>query len=123
MTAESIDAATRALKKALIERAVNGEMNPRLGYPAGAAKPATVANPRSGGGAKTVLTEHGPIRIETPRDRDGSFEPVLTPKRERRFTGFDDKIVARYARGMTAREIQGGLLEQYGTEVHQLGQR
>lgn len=63
------------------------------------------------------LTEDGPIRIEVPRDRDGSFEPLLIPKHERRFTGFDDKIVAMYARGMTVREIQGFLLDQYGTEV------
>jgi putative transposase len=54
-----------------------------------------------------VLTEDGPLRIEVPRDRQGSFEPLLIPKHERRFTGFDDKIVAMYARGMTVREIQG----------------
>ena len=57
------------------------------------------------------------MRLEVPRDRDGSFEPLLIPKHERRFTGFDDKIVAMYARGMTVREIQGFLAEQYGTEV------
>ncbi|MDB0558466.1 transposase, partial [Ralstonia solanacearum] len=117
MTAEAINAATLALKKALIERALGGEMNHHLGYPPGAAKPATVTNQRNGSGAKTVLTEDGPIRIEVPRDRDGSFEPLLIPKHERRFKGFDDKIVAMYARGMTVRAIQGFLLEQYGTEV------
>ncbi|HEY8354343.1 MAG TPA: IS256 family transposase, partial [Methylophilaceae bacterium] len=117
MTSEAINAATLALKKALIERALGGEMSHHLGYPAGAAKPASVTNQRNGKGAKTVLTKDGPIRIEVPRDRDGSFEPVLIPKHERRFTGFDDKIVAMYARGMTVREIQGFLLEQYGTEV------
>ncbi|MBU6494502.1 MAG: IS256 family transposase [Burkholderiales bacterium] len=117
MTAEAISAATMAFKKALIERALNGEMNHHLGYPSGAAKPAEVANQRNGRGAKTVLTEHGPVRIEVPRDRDGSFQPILIPKHERRFTGFDDKIVAMYARGMTVREIQAFLLEQYGTEV------
>ncbi len=63
------------------------------------------------------MTEDGPIRIEVPRDRDGSFEPILIPKHERRFTGFDNKIVVMYARGMTVREIQGFLQEQYGTEV------
>ncbi len=84
---------------------------------AGAAKPTNATNQRNGKGAKTVLTEDGPIRIEVPRERDGSFEPILIPKHERRFTGFDDKIVAMYARGMTVREIQGFLLEQYGTEV------
>ena len=92
-------------------------MNHHLGYPSGAAKPADVANQRNGKGAKTVLTEEGPVRIEVPRDRDGSFAPLLIPKHERRFTGFDDKIVAMYARGMTVREIQGFLLEQYATEV------
>ncbi|MEG6660661.1 transposase, partial [Pseudomonas aeruginosa] len=70
-----------------------------------------------GKGAKTVLTQEGPIRIDVPRDREGSFAPLLIPKHERRFTGFDDKIVAMYARGMTVREIQGFLLEQYGTDV------
>jgi putative transposase len=117
MTAEAINAATLALKKALIERALGGEMSHHLGYAPGAVKPVTVTNQRNGTGAKTVLTEDGPIRIEVPRDRDGSFEPLLIPKHERRFTGFDDKIVAMYARGMTVREIQGFLLEQYGTEV------
>ncbi|QTD89422.1 IS256 family transposase [Burkholderia anthina] len=117
MTAEAINAATLALKKALIERALGGEMSHHLGYPPGAAKPSAVTNQRNGSGAKTVLTEDGPIRIEVPRDRDGSFEPLLIPKHERRFTGFDDKIVAMYARGMTVREIQGFLQEQYGTEV------
>ena len=64
-----------------------------------------------------MLTDEGPVRIEVPRDREGSFEPVLIPKHERRFTGFDDKIVAMYARGMTMREIQGFLLESYAVEV------
>ena len=110
MTAEAINVASPAFKKALIERALAGEMNHHPGYPSGAAKPADVANQRNGKGAKTVLTEEGPVRIEVPRDRDGSFAPLLIPKHERRFTGFDDKIVAVYARGMTVREIQGFLL-------------
>jgi transposase-like protein len=79
--------------------------------------PEEASNHRNGASGKTVLTEDGPLRIEVPRDREGSFEPVLIPKHERRFTGFDDKIVAMYARGMTVREIQGFLVEQYGTEV------
>ncbi|MGN4193993.1 IS256 family transposase [Burkholderia gladioli] len=116
-TADAIDATTLALKKALIECALGGEMNHHLGYASGAAKPTEVSNQRNGKSAKTVLTEDGPIRIEVPRDRDGSFQPLLIPKHERRFTGFDDKIVAMYARGMTVREIQAFLLEQYGTEV------
>ncbi|MFN3612360.1 IS256 family transposase, partial [Tepidimonas sp.] len=88
-----------------------------LGYPPGAARPEDAVNQRNGKSAKTVLTQDGPLRIEVPRDRAGSFEPILIPKHERRFTGFDDKIVAMYARGMTVREIQGFLAEQYGTEV------
>ena len=63
------------------------------------------------------MTGDGPLRIEVPRDRQGSFEPLLIAKHERRFSGFDDKIVAMYARGMTVREIQAFLAEQYGTEV------
>ncbi|CAB3696968.1 IS256 family transposase [Achromobacter marplatensis] len=117
MTAEAINAASLAFKKALIERALGGELNHHLGYPSGAAKPAAATNQRNGKGAKTVMTEDGSIRIEVPRDRDGSFAPLLIPKHERRFTGFDDKIIAMYARGMTVREIQGFLQEQYGTEV------
>ena len=117
MTAEQINAATMALKKALIERALGAELSHHLGYPPGMAKPEEASNQRNGKSAKTVLTEDGPLRIEVPRDRAGSFEPILIPKHERRFTGFDDKIVAMYARGMTVREIQGFLAEQYGTEV------
>src|SRR5262249_19921294 len=83
----------------------------------GATKPDPVDNQRNGASGKTVHTEDGPLRIDVPRDRDGSFEPLLIPKHERRVTGFDDKIIAMYARGMTMREIQGFLAEQYGTEV------
>ncbi len=64
-----------------------------------------------------MLTDDGPLAIEVPRDREGSFEPRFIPKHERRFTGFDDKILALYARGMTVREIQGFLAEMYAVEV------
>lgn len=117
MTPEAVQAASMAFKKALIERALGAELSHHLGYPPGAAKPEEAGNQRNGRSGKTVLTEDGPLRIEVPRDRDGSFAPVLIPKHERRFTGFDDKIVAMYARGMTVREIQAFLAEQYGTEV------
>jgi transposase-like protein len=106
-----------AFKKALIERILGAELSHHLGYPPGAEKPGETGNHRNGATRKTVLTEGGPLRIDVPRDRQSSFEPLLIPKHERRFTGFDDKIVALYARGMTVREIQGFLAEQYGTDV------
>ena len=117
MTGEAVNAASMAFKKALIERAMGAELGHHLGYPAGAAKPDSEANQRNGTTGKTVLTGEGPLRVEIPRDRDGSFNPILIPKHERRFTGFDDKIIAMYARGMTMREIQGFLLESYAVEV------
>jgi putative transposase len=117
MTGEAVNAASMAFKKALIERAMGAELGHHLGYPAGAAKPNAEGNQRNGTTGKTVLTGEGPLRVEIPRDRDGSFNPILIPKHERRFTGFDDKIIAMYARGMTMREIQGFLQESYGVEV------
>ncbi len=117
MSPEAVQAASMAFKKALIERALGGELSHHLGYPTGADRPEEATNHRNGRSAKTVLTDDGPLRVEIPRDRNGSFEPILIPKHARRFTGFDDKIVAMYARGMTMREIQGFLREQYGTEV------
>src|SRR5215210_2233420 len=117
MTAEAVEDASRAFKKALIERALGAEMSHHLGYAAGADKPAMATNHRNGKSAKTVLTDDGPVRIEVPRDRAGEFEPKLIGKHERRFTGFDDKIIAMYARGMTVREIQGFLSEMYGTDI------
>jgi transposase-like protein len=117
MSAETIQDISFAFRKALIERALGGELTHHLGYPPGADKPDDASNHRNGSTAKTVLTDTGPLRIEVPRDRQGSFEPVLIPKHARRFTGFDDKIVAMYARGMTVREIKGFLLESYGTDV------
>ena len=117
MTGEAVNAASLAFKKALIERALGAELGHHLGYAPGRPSPRPATNQRNGTSGKTVLTDDGPLRIEVPRDRDGSFEPLLIPKHERRFTGFDDKIIAMYARGMTVREIQGFLLERYGTEV------
>lgn len=112
-----VQAASLAFKKALIERAMGAELQHHLGYPEGAERPAGQTNHRNGHSGKTVLTEDGPLRLAIPRDRDGAFEPILIPKHARRFTGFDDKIVAMYARGMTVREMQAFLAEQYGTTV------
>ena len=104
-------------KKAFMERALGAEMTQHLGYRAGEAKPEGTTNHRNGNGSKTVLTDSGGVTIEVPRDRQGTFEPQLIGKHERRFTGFDDKIVAMYARGMSVREIQKFLAEMYAVEV------
>jgi putative transposase len=117
MTPEAVQDASQAFKKALIERALGAEMSHHLGYAAGGDKPQATTNHRNGKSGKTVLTEEGPLRIEVPRDREGNFEPKLIGKHERRFTGFDDKIIAMYARGMTVREIQGFLAQMYATDV------
>ena len=98
MTGEAINAAGLALKKALAEASLNAELSHHLGYEAGADRPELVTNQRNGSTAKSVLTGDGTIRIDAPRDRDGSFEPVLVPKHARRFTGFDNKVTALYAR-------------------------
>ena len=117
LTAEEIETASRRFKKALIERALGGELTHHLGYRPGTAKPQLVTNHRNGTSGKTVLTDDGPVAIEVPRDREGSFEPQLSGKHERRFTGFDDKVIALYARGLTVREIQAFLKEAYAVDV------
>jgi len=117
LTPEEVEAAVRRFKKAVIERALGAELTHHLGYPPGGTKPAATTNHRNGTSDKTVLTDDGPLPLEIPRDRDGSFEPRLIGKHERRFTGFDDKILALYARGLTVREIQAYLADMYGTEV------
>jgi putative transposase len=107
----------RQLKKAIIERALGAELSVHLGYPKGDARPVGQTNQRNGTSAKRILTDEGVIDLDVPRDRNGSFEPQLVEKGQRRFTGFDDKIISMYARGMTVREIQGHLEEIYGIEV------
>lgn len=117
MSGEAIDAAGLAFKRALVEASLNAELSHHLGYQPGAERPEAVTNQRNGFTSKTVLSGDGKLRIATPRDRNGSFEPVLLPKHARRFTAFDDGIIALYARGLTVREVQGYLAEAYGTEV------
>src|SRR5665811_1545528 len=106
----------KQLKKALLERALNGELTHHLGYEK-SEKAATTSNSRNGKTSKTLLGQDGEVTIEVPRDRDGSFEPQIVKKHQRRFDGFDENILSLYARGMTVREIQGHLKEMYGTEV------
>jgi transposase-like protein len=99
------------LKKALAERMLNAEMDVHL------EQPEEVGNHRNGSSAKTVLTPEGPMELSIPRDRHGRFDPALIAKYRRRFPGFDDKIIALYARGMSTRDIQAHVRELYGIEV------
>jgi transposase-like protein len=117
LTGDEVEAASRRCKKALIERALGAELTHHLGYAAGAPKPEEAANHRNGTSGKTVLTDDGPVPLDIPRDRLGTFEPQLIPKHARRFTGFDDKVIALYARGLTVREIQAFLAEMYAVDV------
>lgn len=103
------------LQKAVIERALQGELGHHLGYPKHAER--VGENSRNGISLKTVQTEKGPITLEIPRDRDSSFEPQLIKKHQTRIKALDDKIIALYARGMSMREIQSCLMELYGTEL------
>nr|WP_244814953.1 IS256 family transposase [Caballeronia sp. Lep1P3] len=117
MTPGEVQDLMLAFNKALIERAMGAEMSMHLGYRPGQPKPAEQTNERNGASGKTVITERGAVRVDLPRDREGSFEPILIPRHERRFAGFDERIIAMYARGMSVREIQAFLAESYGTEV------
>ena len=98
------------LKKALAERALNAEMDHHLAT-------GEAANSRNGYGRKSVVTDTGKIDLEIPRDRQSTFDPQLIAKYQRRFPGFDDKIISMYARGMSTREIVGHLRELYGVDV------
>ena len=118
VTPAELEGIFQQFKKSVLERALGAEMSHHLGYAPGQAKPeGAAANHRNGKSAKTVLTDVGALRIDVPRDREGSFEPQLIGKHERRLTGFDDKIIAMYARGMTVREIQGFLAKMYSVDV------
>jgi putative transposase len=105
------------LKRAVIEPILGVELTHHLGYEAGADKPAGQSNQRNGSTSKRVLTDSGVLEIATPPDRAGSYEPALIGKHERRLSGFDNTIIALYARGLTVREIQAYLQEMYATEV------
>jgi len=105
------------LTRRLLNRALEAELTAHLGYPAGQAPPGGAGNSRNGQPHKTVLSDQGPLRIRSPRDRKGTFEPQIVKKRQTRWVGFDEKVISLYARGLTVREIQGHLAEIYGTEV------
>ena len=108
----------KQLTKRLVERALEAEMTEHLGYEKHDPQGNNSGNSRNGKTHKTVTTgSSGEIELEVPRDRNGEFEPQIVPKSRRRLEGFDEKVIALYARGMTTREIQGHLQELYGVEV------
>lgn len=107
----------KQITKAFVERALQAEMEHHLGHGKHEAVTNPAGNTRNGKSRKTLKGEFGELPIEIPRDRNGSFEPQIIPKHQTRWTGFDDKILSLYARGLTVREIQSHLEEMYGTEV------
>ena len=107
----------KGLQKRFIERALEAEMTNHLGYEKHSPEGENTGNSRNGSGNKRIISANGDFELETPRDRDGTFEPQFVRKRQVRLQGFDEKVLSLYARGMTNREIQGHLLEIYGTEV------
>src|ERR1700680_5098975 len=111
------DGLLKQLTKALIERAMNAEMSHHLGYEKHAPEGRRSGNNRNGKSRKKVQGDFGAVEIEIPRDRNGTFQPKIIPKHERRFSGFDEQILSMYARGMSTRDIQGHLEEMYGVEV------
>ena len=117
LTAAEVEAATRRFKKALLERVLGAELGHHLAQEGDTAGADAPANHRNGSSAKTVLTDDGALPLAIPRDRHGTFAPVLIPKHQRRFTGFDDKILALYARGLTVRDIRAFLHEMYAVDV------
>lgn len=117
VTAEQLEDIFQKFKRSFIEQALGAELGHHLGYAPGQAKPAGASNHRNGHSRKKVLTDSGALSIAVPRDREGTFEPQLIGKHERRLTGFDDKILAMYARGMSVREIQAYIAEMYAMDV------
>jgi len=107
----------KQLTKLLVEKALEAEMAEHLGHEKNELVQNAAGNTRNGKSKKTLKGEFGELPIEIPRDRHGTFEPQLVAKHQTRWTGFDDKILSLYARGMTVREIQGHLEEMYGAEV------
>src|SRR6478609_4930168 len=106
-----------ALTKRLVESALEGELTDHLGYPKHDAEGRDGGNSRNGRRSKTVLTDVGPVEIDMPRDRDGSFEPRIVRKRQRRLSGVDELVISPAAKGLTTGEVQAHLAEVYGAEV------
>jgi putative transposase len=111
------DGLLQQLTKALVERALDGELTHHLGYECHDSAGDNSGNSRNGMTPKTLRGKRGQVQIDVPRDRASEFEPQLVRKGQTRFDGLDEKIIFLYARGMTQREIQGHLEEIYGVEV------
>ena len=107
----------KRLTKKVVESALRGELTHHLGYSKRQSPSEGNGNARNGTSTKTLKGDFGAVEIDVPRDRKGSFEPQIVGKHERRFAGFDEKILSMYARGMSTREIQGHLEEIYQVEV------
>ena len=107
----------KQLTKALVERALEAEMAEHLGHDKHESVKNATGNTRNSKRRKTLKGDFGELPIEVPSDRAGSFEPQLIPKHQTLWTGFDEKIISLYARGMTVREIQQHLSEMYGTDI------
>lgn len=105
------------LKKQIIERALDAEMDNHLGYTKHDPKGNNSGNSRNGRGKKSVVIDSEEVQLAPPRDRNSDFEPQLIPKRQKYFEGFNDKIIAMYARGMSVRDIQACLLDMYGVDI------
>ncbi len=100
---------------------MSAELDEHLGHPRGSAPADAGGNSRNGSTPKTLHTDHGSVRLEGLRDRDGTFEPQIVKKGQRRFDGFDEKIIALYARGLSVRDIQAHLGEIWGISMMILG--
>jgi len=111
------DGLLQQLTKAVVERALQGEMTHHLGYEKHSSAGKNSGNSRNGKSTKTIKGKRGQMQIDVPRDRASEFEPQLIKRGQTRFDGFDDKIISMYARGMTCREIQAHLQEIYSVEV------
>ena len=111
------DGLLKELTKRLLEKAMESELTHHLGYEKHSPAGKKSGNSRNGKSAKTLKGDFGEMPIEVPRDRNGDFNPQIIPKHQTRFSGFDDKIISMYARGMTTRDIQDHLREIYGVEV------
>ena len=107
----------KKLTKRLVERALESELTDHLGYEPHDVNGHGSGNSRNGKTKKTVVNETGSIEIEVPRDRNGTFEPQLIKKRQRRLEGFDEQVISLYTRGMSTRDIQSQLEEMYGVDV------